>query len=372
MRILFATHNTYLPQSAGGSESSTHDLCQGLMGMGHKVAVVSTLQKFDKTWFANRLKSRLQKKRFPVDHSMGYPCYRGWELQAAAREIVADFSPDAIIVQAGRQFAVASWFANLKIPVVLYARDVEFPRDRSTFSLNKYVAFIANSGFTASRLKEYIGADALVLPPYVDPKRYRTETTRATAVHIGLFPQKGIETSFQLAERRKDIPFVFVESWTLSADEFKRLEKRANELGNVTIRARTPDIRKILATAKILLVPSECEEAWGRVVIEAGLNGIPSITSARGGLPEAVGHGGLIVSPDEGLSGWERALTELWDNPDIYQKMSTAAYARSQDKKLSREYLLRALVDYVEQHVERMEDNSHHHKVARSKRRLNR
>lgn len=353
MRILFATHNTYLPQSAGGSESSTHDLCQGLMAMGHKVAVASTLQKFDRTWLANRLKSRLQKRRFPVDHFMGYPCYRGWELEAAAREIVDDFLPDAVIVQAGRQFAVASWFAYLKIPVILYVRDAEFPRDRSTFSLNAYVAFIANSGFTASRLKEYIGADALVLPPYVDPERYRTETTRATAVHIGLFPQKGIETSFRLAERRPDISFIFVESWTLSTDEFKRFERRADGLDNVTLRRRTPDIRKIFSTARVLLVPSEWEEAWGRVVIEAGLNGIPSIASARGGLPEAVGCGGLIVKPEEGLEGWERALSKLWDNPETYKELSEAAYARSQDEKLSRNYLLRALVEYVKQHVAR-------------------
>lgn len=328
--------------------------------MGHKVAVASTLQKFDKTWLVNRLKSRVQKRQFPVDHSMGYPCYRGWNLEAAAREIIDDFAPDAVIVQAGRQFAVASWFANLNIPVLLYVRDVEFPRNRTTFSLNEYVAFVANSRFTASRLKEYLGADALVLPPYVDSTRYRTETTRTTAVHIGLFPQKGIETSFQLAERRPDIPFVFVESWTLNAEEFKRFEQRAKGLGNVTIRGRTPDIRKIFSTARVLLVPSEWEEAWGRVVIEAGLNGIPSIASARGGLPEAVGQGGLIVKPEEGLAGWERALAALWDDPEIYQKLSNAAHARSQDEMLSREFLLRALVDYVEKHVKCMREASRH------------
>ena len=360
MRILFATYNTYLPQSAGGSESSTHDLCEGLMAMGHKVAVVSTLQKFDKTWFANRVKSRLQKRQFPVDHSVGYPCYRGWDLEAAAREIIDDFSPDAVIVQAGRPFAVASWFANLNIPVVLYVRDVEFPKDRAKISLNEYVAFVANSCFTASRLKEYIGADAIVLPPYVNPERYRTETTRKTAVHIGLFPHKGIETSFQLADRRPDIPFVFVESWTLTAKEFKNFEERARQLSNVTIRRRTSDIRKVFSTARVLLVPSEWEEAWGRVVIEAGLNGIPSITSARGGLPEAVGQGGLLVKPEEGLPGWEHALAALWDDPELYQQLSNAAHARSQDERLSREFLLRALVDYVEKHVKYMGEASRH------------
>ena len=47
MKILFLSANRYIPQMFGGSQSSTHDLCRGLMGRGHSVTVLAALAKGD-------------------------------------------------------------------------------------------------------------------------------------------------------------------------------------------------------------------------------------------------------------------------------------------------------------------------------------
>ena len=66
------------------------------------------------------------------------------------------------------------------------------------------------------------------------------------------------------------------------------------------------------AQARLLLVPSVWEEAWGRVVTEAQLNGIPVLATAIGGLPESVGPGGILIPPGSGIEVWNAHLRKLW------------------------------------------------------------
>jgi len=72
-------------------------------------------------------------------------------------------------------------------------------------------------------------------------------------------------------------------------------------------------------------VPSVWEEAWGRVVTEAHLSGIPVIARGIGGLPEAVGPGGILVDPSAPMDSWLNALAQLWDKPEEHRALSLAA-----------------------------------------------
>ena len=74
------------------------------------------------------------------------------------------------------------------------------------------------------------------------------------------------------------------------------------------------------AEARILLVPSVWEEAWGRVVTEAQVNGIPVLASAIGGLPESVGPGGILVPPGSDIEVWNAHLRELWSSDATYTR----------------------------------------------------
>ena len=83
------------------------------------------------------------------------------------------------------------------------------------------------------------------------------------------------------------------------------------------------DMRRFYRTAKVLLVPSRCNEAWGRVVTEAHFSGIPTLASDRGGLRESVGPGGILIDPDDDFSVWVEALSRLWDNRKEYFSSQT-------------------------------------------------
>lgn len=351
MKVLFATSFKYLPQRSGGSESSTHDLCMALMEKGADVGVICSLGTYDPLWLINRVKSKLSGKRFIRDRRLPYPVFRGYDVKPGIREVVEVFKPDVAVVQAGYPFELVNEFSRINVPVVLYARDVKFSENREALEKNRFVAFIANSQFTANSLKALLSVEALVLPPLVAPDQYRVNSIRRSVLQIGLSPEKGIETSFALAARRPDIPFHFVESWPVSQAEFKTYKERAQALGNVRIHRRSANMKPFYSDARLLLVPSVLDEAWGRVVTEAQLSGIPAIVSNRGGLPESLGNGGTIVPAEADIDLWEAALSRVWDDTELYSGLAAAALERSQQADVSREKITEKFVSFLHEHI---------------------
>src|SRR4030095_10030833 len=94
---------------------------------------------------------------------------------------------------------------------------------------------------------------------------------------------------------------------------------------NVTLRSAQREMKQIYGKSKILLAPSIWGEAYGRVVTEAQLSAIPVIASAKGGLPEAVGPGGLLIAPEGPIEAWVAAIRRLWDDKAYYADLSSMA-----------------------------------------------
>ena len=118
---------------------------------------------------------------------------------------------------------------------------------------------------------------------------------------------------------------------------------KLSPLSNVTLLAPQKDMRKVYGRCKILLVPSLWEEAYGRVVTEAQFSGIPVVASNRGGLPEAVGPGGILIEPDGPIEEWVSVIRELWQNDEFYKERSAAATAYAHRRELSYAFLLDAM-----------------------------
>ena len=81
---------------------------------------------------------------------------------------------------------------------------------------------------------------------------------------------------------------------------------------------------------RILLAPSQWIEAWGRVVTEAQFCGIPAVTSDSGGLPEAVGDGGIVIPRDAPINDWITAIQGLYENPQRWADLSARALGQSE------------------------------------------
>jgi glycosyltransferase involved in cell wall biosynthesis len=162
----------------------------------------------------------------------------------------------------------------------------------------------------------------------------------------GLFFFAGIVK--ELHRARPDIPVLVVES-RAGAEKLTALG-----LTSVQVHPHTNDPREFYRLTKMLLVPSLSQESFGRVVVEAQLNGIPILSSTRGGLRQTVGDGGLlfdipaqytlestIVPPAGDVRPWVEAIIRLYDDPTEYSRLaqaSRAASARFQESILSAQY----------------------------------
>lgn len=349
LRCLFATNHSYLPQRVGGSESTTHELCLALMRRGWHCSVLATSLRA-RTW--NRA-SRLARwvcagmAGLPCDTQMGYPVYRVASVVESLHAVADAVRPSVVVVQAGAPVPLAEAFAGIGIPTILYFHDVEFHQLGGPLNRRPGLSFLANSRFTATKIAQAYGFRPPVLPPLVTPGLYRVQSERRSVVFVNPHPVKGVEIAFALAKRRPDIPFEFVESWEHAPVSRRALLKEAARLRNVHWRRWGLDMKPVYLVAKLVLAPSRWEEGWCRVVSEAQVSGIPALASRRGGLPEAVGPGGILIDPDAELTEWEQALATLWDNSSVYRSLADAAAAHACRMNFQEDAVTSAFIDIV-------------------------
>lgn len=327
MNVLFASGNGYYPEFSGGVQSSTHHLVEQLRSMGHTPAVLAALFGDGLFGFKARVKMKLLRQRASVDTFPGYPVVRAWFPWEAADFAVQRTKPDVAVVQCHKSVPIGRALQAHNVPLVVYLRNVEFHELAGDLRELRHARYIANSEFTARAYKEKFGIEAVVIPPTIDANNYRTNSTGEYVTFINPYPEKGFELAVKIAEECKDIPFLFVESWKLSDEHRAEIEKTIEPLGNVKLESRTSDMKTVYGRTKILLAPSKWEEAWGRVASEAHCSGIPVVGSTRGGLPEAIGAGGVLLDYEAPLEDWVRAVRRLWDDAAHYDFLSSAAMA---------------------------------------------
>jgi glycosyltransferase involved in cell wall biosynthesis len=146
--------------------------------------------------------------------------------------------------------------------------------------------------------------------------RYSSENSRKYVTFINPIKSKGAEIFVKIANLMPNQQFLVVGgAYAGFIDKVKKLE-------NVTYKPWLNDMREVYTNTEILLVPSIWEEPFGRVVLEAQINGIPVISSKRGGLPEAVGEGGVVVEDFTNADRWIEAIEDVRNhkNYDKYSK----------------------------------------------------
>jgi len=164
---------------------------------------------------------------------------------------------------------------------------------------------LVTSKFVLRRMRQR-GKTKFVLfyPPFIDTgDRVAEHDRRDGLLMINPVPAKGGEFVKRLAASFPDRKFTVVEGWWDTSATF-------TGLANVRYVPRTYDMNTIYSAHQALLVPSVVEDAFPRVIIEAGLSGLPSVGSARGGIPEAIADGGVVLPPDD-LHTWVETIDML-------------------------------------------------------------
>ena len=135
-----------------------------------------------------------------------------------------------------------------------------------------------------------------------------------------------------VGERFKDRPFLFVEGFFDPQAHGISLVRT----GNLVHARSSPDVSTIYDMTNLLIIPSQWEEPFGRVALEAMYNGIPVIASRTGGLTESVGEGGLLIDDFTNVESWAEAIESL-DNPKERKRLIEAGREHVKQFSLDRE-----------------------------------
>lgn len=351
MRILFVNSYAFLPQVVGGIEVSTLDLCKSIQEQGHDVAVLCSLsEKHDALWLKNRILGKLHKKEFPLDHYEGVRVYRGWSSIRGLQEATQQERPDAIIVQGGgfNAYEIAGEAARLGFKTFFYAHDIGVISSGAPLPDLTNVRWIANSAFTAKKLYEYIGAPSTTIPLIFALQKYRVKAPGNRVTMINPRPEKGGDIAIEVAETCSDIHFQFVEAWSTKHPAVLQLKARAAKLPNVSWIPSHNNMKKIYAQTRVLFMPSQCQETWGRVITEAQFSGIPALASKLGALPETVGEGGVLLPADAPAQQWAQALRQMYHDAATYKALSEAALSHSLRSELAPVSVTKKLLELID------------------------
>lgn len=141
---------------------------------------------------------------------------------------------------------------------------------------------IANSKYTKKTYKKHTGIDMKVSYPPIDKEDYKVESRGEKILHVNPVERKGIETTLKVAKKMQDEEFII-----LGKPESQKVNKKIKDLDNVEPLEYIEDIKNAYKQTKLVLMPSRWNEPYGRIPVEAGISGIPTIHSGKGGLNES-------------------------------------------------------------------------------------
>lgn len=160
---------------------------------------------------------------------------------------------------------------------------------------------VANSNFIAKKVLEEYHINAFVKYPIqpIPIDNYKLVRESTVFGMIGAEQGKGFEILKKLSRHYVSLKFVVLD----------RTLKSERKVDNIFYFPFSDDIAYFWRDIDALLVPSQWQEAFGRVAVEAVLNDVVPIVSNVGGLPEAVCfNDDLIVSDYKSHHGWIELL----------------------------------------------------------------
>ena len=152
---------------------------------------------------------------------------------------------------------------------------------RDTIKMAKHSDVVSNSTFVQMRVQQKLGTSSAVKLPAIDIEALKRGFKHKPdfVVFIGDSKHKGLDILYQLILAFPELKFKCIA---------RNPPKKIRHFKNVTISDWVEDPVKIYNEAKLVIVPSQWEEAFGRVAREAYDLGVPVLCSRVGGLVEAV------------------------------------------------------------------------------------
>ena len=236
----------------------------------------------------------------------------------------------------------------LRIPTIYYARSTGSKLDMSIGGQYHPDISIAVSIFMANEFEAQYGWRPYISYPTFNHKEDIIGDENILPIYDFLMfnpnKSKGGDVFFEMAERFPNSKFLAVSGWTdlkkdgkfdsslmqLMAKAHGEVdvlipnEPEAPPLPNLTVIQPQRKVGNIIRSARAVLVPSQWDEAFGRVIVEAGMNDRIVFASNNGGTSESMHIAGmpenhlnnLLVNDFNSVDAWEEALNWFLDNEE--------------------------------------------------------
>lgn len=389
MRILLAQTIPYVPTLSGASKVG-RSILEELAQRNHFCRVVAVNDARRPAYASERHPlDRPLRRSMETRFSSGVETFtlNGVEVHAVSEarridlylmEQVKDFNPTRTLISEDPTYLLlaAALEASPQQTIYLSQSPATLPFGPDSFSpdplktqlLGRAAGILAVSNYLKGYIKQWSGFDAITLPlpiygkgPF--PNLASLDNKFVTMINPSAI--KGLPIFVGLAHELPDLQFAAVPTWATTQDDRETLER----LPNVQLLKPDEDIDKIFAETRILLVPSLWGEAFGIVVVEAMLRGIPVLAGNAGGLAEAkLGIDYLLPVrpiqryhkdrndrllpvpeiPGQEIAPWANALRKLVSDPGHYGELSAASRRRAL------EYVASLGIAAVEDHLENL------------------
>lgn len=259
----------------------------------------------------------------------------GWHDRRIGRHIITSVQPDVVVAETvvcaeyavlGHQMGVPSMLSVHEHPPVL---DL-WLRVHGGPAVLQGVELVANSRATAGLIADRLDVRTTDITVAHPPVAVHREDASSSPVEVpplvlGLgraSPVKGVDLFIDVAERiggeGRDVSF----RWLGDGPLLPRLRRRVRE-SNVPIDlpGSVAGTERHFRDATLVVIPSR-RESFSRVAVEALAHGVPVVASDLGGLPEAVGPGGVLVEPT--TDALVQAVRELLYDPQRRYELGRA------------------------------------------------
>ena len=368
MRLLVLSPSFYLPDQGvriGGGEISNFLLLEQLAQKRHDVCVVSIHGKSGKGEMIRGIELHNIRSRLPVP-LVGKTIATA-RYAREAEKIARRFRPDVIL---GITSATATGIAlkkRLKVPFgVLLRAENDLAKSQEDASgakslflktfmgvsgdhlLDETDFLIVNSDYMKRVFSEKTGNSEIhvVYPPVDDEQLpFKAFEKVAQIVSVGTSPRKGFGLIRKLASSLPEIQFHAVGDPAIP-------QGSSEQYGNLKVSGWMGDRSEYLDPADLVLVPSEWNEPFGRIAVEALRYGRCVLVSDRGGLPEILDHHRDLVVQSNDPVEWVARIGAVNKNPDYFTEISRQAAAGTS------RFLLKEQVDAMEQILEHQVSNN--------------
>ncbi|MBB5281852.1 glycosyltransferase [Pacificimonas flava] len=310
-RIAGIVPRSYFPYLTGGLEFTANILAEELSSQGYGYFVLAKREQRGLASLVTRVAAKVRGPYASKKKLNGYQAvYDQWHPSRADR-FIADANCDAVVCHLSFNEEGVEVATRAQKPTMFYlhSKRVE-PNLRDAVRQLDRVKLAGVSEFSCKALEDATGRAATLLTPWLNPRKYFVHSTGQSILVVNPDLKKGGDIVCEVAALMPERQFVVAGGWQLQAQtsENRIIEERLAQLENVTRLGVVGDMRGLFENAAVLFFPCRQPEAFGRIVAEAHICGIPTVGTGVGALGTTIGSGGKVLPLQSSSKDWADAL----------------------------------------------------------------